>query len=318
MLTTCSYSPLTTNLNSIVCSLTNHSVIHVSGQDASTYLQGQLTCDVHKIAIGENTLTAHCDAKGKVWSIFRLIRLAKEQFYLLLRTALLPSALAQLKKYAVFSKVEFNTLDCRLIGIAGEQSSSLVSNLLTTVPNIKQPLVQENNIVSVYIPSAQPRIICILPPTQASTLSIECDTEIWDLLDIQDGVPVLSDVSQEQFIPQAINLQFLERAVSFQKGCYIGQETIARAKYRGANKRALYTLVGKTTQLPQIGSEVEMKLESDWRRTGNILAAVKYGDTLWLQVILNNTLEQNLCFRLNETSQQLLCIYPLPYNYEEV
>ena len=84
--------------------------------------------------------------------------------------------------------------------------------------------------------------------------------------DIQAGLPSLSAETQNEFIPQALNLQAIEQAISFTKGCYIGQETVARAKYRGANKRAMYVLSGETTVTPKIGSEIEMQLETAWRK----------------------------------------------------
>ena len=73
---------------------------------------------------------------------------------------------------------------------------------------------------------------------------------------------------KNEFIPQALNLQAIEQAISFTKGCYIGQETVARAKYRGANKRGMYVLSGETL-LHEIGSEIEMQLETAWRKTGS-------------------------------------------------
>ena len=93
-------------VDDIICPLTHYSLIQIEGTEAEKYLQGQLTCDVTKLAAGESTLTAHCDPKGKMSSLFRLIRQDEQTFYMLLKSALLPSALDQLKKYAVFSKVQ--------------------------------------------------------------------------------------------------------------------------------------------------------------------------------------------------------------------
>ena len=72
--------------------------------------------------------------------------------------------------------------------------------------------------------------------------------KIWEVADIQAGLPNLSPQTQNEFIPQALNLQAVEQAISFTKGCYIGQETVARAKYRGANKRAMFILKRKLSR----------------------------------------------------------------------
>ena len=121
---------------------------------------------------------------------------------------------------------------------------------------------------------------------------------------------------QHEFIPQALNLQCLEQAISFHKGCYIGQETVARAKYRGANKRAMYALKAQTDGTAEIGSELEMQLESGWRKTGVILNAVNVNGELWLQAVMNNQLEDSVKFRLPENGTALE-IFPLPYSLED-
>ena len=123
----------------------------------------------------------------------------------------------------------------------------------------------------------------------------------------------MSAETQNEFIPQALNLQAIEQAISFTKGCYIGQETVARAKYRGANKRAMYVLSGETTVIPKIGSEIEMQLETAWRKTGTIVSAVNFDGVLWLQVVMNNDLEEGTHFRLPEDGS-VLKIEPLPYS----
>ena len=139
------------------------------------------------------------------------------------------------------------------------------------------------------------------------------DEKQWLCADIQAGLPSLSVETQNEFIPQALNLQAIEQAISFTKGCYIGQETVARAKYRGANKRAMYVLSGETTVTPKIGSEIEMQLETAWRKTGTIVSAVNFDGVLWLQVVMNNDLEEGTHFRLPE-DETVLKIEPLPYS----
>ncbi|SMB85005.1 hypothetical protein SAMN05660772_02404 [Pasteurella testudinis DSM 23072] len=316
----CQYPLLTESRANIVCALEHYQLIEVDGEDSEKFLQGQLTTDVSKLAVGDSTLTAHCDPKGKVWSVFRLLRLSQTQFYLIIRSALLPAAFEQLKKYAVFSKVSFTPLNRTLIGFAGKQAAQTLGTLSDTVcggqlPNAETPLSRNNGNLLLYIAHAQPRWLLISESAVAITPTESASA--WDLLDIQDGIPLLTAENQNQFIPQAINLQLLEQTVSFHKGCYIGQETIARAKYRGANKRALFTLVGQPDTVPAIGQGVELLLETNWRKTGSILNAVQHDGVLWLQVVLANDSEAGQRFRLSEDSPQPLCLYPLPYTLEE-
>lgn len=264
--------------------LTQYTLIVIEGEDAETYLQGQLTTDVTALAAGDSTLTAHCDPKGKISAVFRLIRVAEKRFYAVIRTGLLPLALDQLKKYAVFSKVTFvQENDAKLIGVIGD----------TDLPT----QARFGN-----------RAILINPQ---SAVGFNADFSVWDLADIQQGYPILTDKSQLEFIPQALNLQVIEQAVSFRKGCYIGQETVARAQYRGANKRAMFVFCAATDFIPESGGEIEIRLESGWRKTGTILSAVHADDKLWLQAVLNR-FEGNPQFRLAE-NQVPLELQPLPY-----
>ncbi|WP_424407327.1 YgfZ/GcvT domain-containing protein [Pasteurella sp. PK-2025] len=289
------YTLLTTTQPTLVCNLQQYGLIEIKGEDAEKYLQGQVSCDVNKLDVGQSTLTAHCDPKGKITSLFRLIRTDSQCFYALLKRSILPTALELLKKYAVFSKVSFTQLDWEIIGLAGEAT--------------RQAFDTVGAQIRVDIECQQARTLLIHP----TSLNITPNTthQAWDLLDIQDGIPMLSPETQGEFIPQALNLQSIEQAISFQKGCYIGQEIVARAKYRGANKRAMFTLVGETLDIPATGTEVEMQLENNWRKTGKILNAINIEGVLWLQVVMNNQLEENASFRLTENSP--LTLFPLPY-----
>ena len=290
------YSLLTAQQDDIICPLTHYSLIQIEGTEAEKYLQGQLTCDVTKLAPGESTLTAHCDPKGKMSALFRLIRQDEQTFYMLLKSALLPSALDQLKKYAVFSKVTFTLLDWQILGAAGTKAIEKCGQFSAQI--------------RIDVKAQQPRVILLNPTRLALEPTVEA--EAWDLLDIQDGVPGLAAATQLEFIPQALNLQSIEQAISFQKGCYIGQETVARAKYRGANKRALFIFAAQTQSLPDIGSALEMALGDNWRVTGTITSAVNFHGVLWLQTVLNTPLEEGQAFRL-PNCQTLLDMQPLPY-----
>ncbi|VGM96008.1 tRNA-modifying protein ygfZ [uncultured Avibacterium sp.] len=276
-----------------IINLSQYRVISVQGVDAEKFLQGQLTCDVNGLADGQSTLTAHCDPKGKMSSVFRLLRENAEQFYLIIRHALLPSALDNLKKYAVFSKVTFEAQDWQVIGLLDKQKCGAISADFCLE-------IGQSACAMLLNKAAQP---------------IDFTGEIarWEQAIIQAGYPILSPESQNEFIPQALNLQCIEQAISFQKGCYIGQETVARAKYRGINKRAMFLFNAQTNTPVQLGSEIEMQLENGWRKTGFILSAVHFDGILWLQVVMNNQFDAGTAFRLSGTETALNLI-ELPYN----
>ncbi|BFU61169.1 MULTISPECIES: YgfZ/GcvT domain-containing protein [Rodentibacter] len=270
--------------------LNDYQLIEAYGEEAEKYLQGQLTTDVVTLSEGAATLTAHCDPKGKMSAIFRLLKVNGERFFLLVKKDLLPIALNNLKKYAVFSKVSFDLRDWQIVGVIGEKCGKIQ-------PHFSLEIDEQRAILLSEIP---------LP------ITFNGDEKQWELADIQAGIPNLNAKIQNEFIPQALNLQAIEQAVSFTKGCYIGQETVARAKYRGVNKRAMFILKGNSQSLPEIATEIEMQLENGWRKTGTIISAVNISDVLWLQVVMNNDVNVNQPFRLPQDGS-CLEIQPLPY-----
>jgi hypothetical protein len=93
---------------------------------------------------------------------------------------------------------------------------------------------------------------------------------------------------------------------------------VARAKFRGANKRALYWLEGKAGRVPEAAEDVELQLGENWRRTGTVLSAAKLTDgTLWVQVVLNNDLDADSTLRVRDDATSQLVIKPLPYSLAE-
>ncbi len=101
-------------------------------------------------------------------------------------------------------------------------------------------------------------------------------------------------------------------AISFKKGCYTGQEMVARAKYRGANKRALYWLSGQVSHLPAANDSLELQMGERWRRTGTVLAAVQLDDGVtWVQVVMNNDLEPDSVLRVEGGMKEANSLFSL-------
>lgn len=291
----CERNRITQSHPNLCLSLSQYRLIEITGEDAEKYLQGQLTCDVAKLAVGGHTLTAHCDPKGKMSALFRLYRAQANRFCAVIHIDLLPEALTQLKKYAVFSKVTFTESDTPVYGVT---SGEILAKL-------------NKNSTVLLLTHGQKRAL-----VWGESLTSNGDGMLWDLMDIQDGLPVLLKANQFELIPQAANLQAVENAISFTKGCYIGQETVARAKYRGANKRAMFTLAGQfgdAIEPPQAGETVEMRLGENWRATGTVMIGIAYQHTLWIQIILNKDIEPDTLFR---TKNVALRICELPYLLE--
>ncbi|MDM2996128.1 MULTISPECIES: tRNA-modifying protein YgfZ [unclassified Citrobacter] len=295
----------------------------ITGADSEKYMQGQVTADVNQLTEQQHLLVAHCDAKGKMWSNLRLFR-DGDGFAWIERRTLREAQLTELKKYAVFSKVAIAPDDERvLLGIAGFQARAALANIFSELPNSEKQVVSEGASTLLWFEHPAERFLLITDVATAESLTEKLrgeaalnNSQQWLALDIEAGIPVIDSANSGQFIPQATNLQALG-GISFKKGCYSGQEMVARAKFRGANKRALWSLAGKASRVPEAGEDLELQMGENWRRTGTILAAVQLDDgQVLVQVVMNNDMEADSVFRVRDDANTLH-IVPLPYSLEE-
>ncbi|MCC8365589.1 tRNA-modifying protein YgfZ [Xenorhabdus sp. PB61.4] len=308
-------------------SLDDWAIVTAIGADAEKYLQGQVTADIHSLDANQHVLCAHCDAKGKMWSNLRLFHRG-EGFAYIGRRSILDTQLAELKKYAVFSKVTFaKDEESILLGIAGSGSREALAAFFPVLPDTETAVIQHETTTLLHFSLPTERFLLITDNATAAQLTETLveksqaqmnNSPQWLALEIEAGFPVIDETNSAQFIPQATNLQALEGSINFQKGCYTGQEMVARAKYRGANKRAMYWLAGNASSLPVAGDDLEWQLGDTWRRTGTVLASARLvDDSVWIQVVMNNDMGADSVFRVREDEHSSLSIQALPYSLEE-
>lgn len=303
-------------------SLNDWSFITATGIDAEKYLQGQLTADIATLTPQQHIFTAHCDAKGKMWSTLRLFHY-HEGFGYILRSSVAAKQLSELKKYAVFSQITLSQQpNIVLLGIAGQGARDTLNNHFSQLPDQEKPVIHFQHTTLLHFSVPSERFLIITDSATAAELAKHFpqhgDSQQWLAFDIAAGIANIDIENSEQFIPQAVNLQALPASICFQKGCYSGQETVARAKYRGANKRAMFCLAGTANTLPKTGDAIEWKIGDNWRRTGTVLAAVTLAKGfISIQVVMNNDMAKESVFRLLGDEQSQLTIQPLPYSLSE-
>ncbi|MCE9967366.1 tRNA-modifying protein YgfZ, partial [Lelliottia amnigena] len=232
--------------------------------------------------------------------------------------------LTELKKYAVFSKVTIVADDENvLLGVAGFQARAALKTLFSELPDADKPLINDGATSLLWFEYPDERFLLVTDVATAERVTEALRGEAqfnnslqWLALNIEAGLPIIDAANSAQFIPQATNIQALG-GISFKKGCYTGQEMVARAKFRGANKRALWYLAGNASRVPEAGEDLELKMGENWRRTGTVLAAVQLDDgRVLVQVVMNNDMEADSVFRVRDDANTL-SIQPLPYSLEE-
>ncbi|UXI01736.1 tRNA-modifying protein YgfZ [Photobacterium sp. TY1-4] len=296
--------------------LADWGLITLVGDDKKSYLHGQVTCDVVSLAQDQSTLGAHCDAKGKMRTIFRLFH-HRDGYGFFQRRSVMATQLPELKKYAVFSKVDIEQSDAILLGLTGIDAGATIDQVFGGEGEVRA--IEGGTVVKI---DAE-RWLLILSPEHAETVAgqlaanaVLSDSTLWDLYDIRQAIPRVDDATALEFIPQAMNLQALD-AISFTKGCYTGQETVARAKYRGINKRAMYIVSGPAEQCPQAGDALERSVGDNWRKGGTIIAGYQFADGRAIALVgLPNDLDEDSQFRL-AGHEAIWHKLPLPYALDE-
>ncbi|MDH0358737.1 tRNA-modifying protein YgfZ [Aeromonas caviae] len=284
-------------------SLTNLAITRLGGPDRAKYLQGQVTCDVNVLQPGQSTLGGHCDPKGRLWSDFRLLCL-EDSLLMLTKPSVLARQLPELKKFAIFAKVEIGEFQGSLTGLAGQGTDDWMAQHFALTGT---GLVEGGMAVRVEADR------WLLASTSPLSLHLPVGDEgLWWGLEIKAGLPHLEAVHQGEYIPQMLNLQALD-GISFNKGCYMGQETVARAKYRGANNRALFVLSGTAATQVASGDSLEIQLGDNWRRSGLVLNVWQQQGQVWLTAVLPKDTEADARFRLKLEEGSSLGLQPLPY-----
>ncbi len=220
---------LPANDQATIAPLSHLGVLSISGKDAATFLQGQTTCDIKALVDSEPKLGAYCNAKGRTISTFIIIKL-QETYQLILTVDLLGTVRKKLQMYVLRADVQLTDLSEQLC-IIGVHNTELAAQ-----ENLYQYPQLANSYLFITEPE-QAQQYCTELQTKHSALLVDANT--WLNLDIQAGIPWLYADTSEKFVPQMLNLDKLE-AISFTKGCYTGQEIVARTHYLGQNKRAMY------------------------------------------------------------------------------
>lgn len=287
----------------------------ISGPDNRKYLQGQTTCDIDQLNDDNFLHGAHCDAKGKMWSQFYLLSNAEQLISIAFRDELNASG-AQWKKFGVFSNVSFNADQHQfaIFGLGGENVAALVAQLGFALPQ-RGELSRHNG--ALLLALATGHFMLLVPVAEAAVFMQQelpfAAADVWLAQHIQHGFSYLQQGLIGNLVPQMLNLQALD-AISFTKGCYIGQETVARLKYRGGNKRAAYILTANTNDVPTAGTDIELQLGENWRRSGQVVNAANIHNQLWLIAVLPNDITPADTLRLSSDSAAILRIVPLPYS----
>lgn len=251
----------------ILADLSHLGLLELAGEDSSTFLQGQVTNDVRLLDGAHSQYAGYCTAKGRLLATLLLWKHG-DSHYAQLDDNIAAPVMKRLKMYILRSKVSIADAGDALVrlGVAGNGCEEVLAEIFPAIPQQPHLIVADENTVLMRIPGIAPRFEIIAKPENAPLLweRLERHCKIagapcWEWLDIHAGIPSVTLATQEEFIPQSLNIDLLD-GISFQKGCYTGQEIVARTHHLGKVKRR--------TQLAHIAADLPPQAGDDVFGTG--------------------------------------------------
>ncbi|WP_198264687.1 YgfZ/GcvT domain-containing protein [sulfur-oxidizing endosymbiont of Gigantopelta aegis] len=299
-------------------------LIEVSGDDKKTYLQGQLTNDINAISSTLSHLSGLCTPKGRLRALFTIFAQGNK-LYLQLPYPLLEETLKRLKMFVMMSKVELTNVSDSLIkiGVFGQQAINQLKASNLSIPGEPNMVTETDGIQLIRLAGETPRFECIGCVEKITALwqalqpkAQLINTSHWRIMDIEAGIPNVFASSKEAFIPQMLNLQILN-GINFKKGCYTGQEVVARMQYLGKLKRKMYRAHCDAEQNVLPGDLLYSEKSKSGQGAGHIVDAQlsPKGGLDLLAVITSDAVDNNDIF-LDEAMQLPLTIVDLPYSLE--
>jgi folate-binding protein YgfZ len=308
-----------------LCALDSHGLLYVGGDDAEEFLQNQLSNDIRQIDQGRSQLSAFSNAKGRMIVLFRVIAI-EGGYLLLMPKQMLPLVQEKLQRFVLMSRVILadisNDFACISLTV-DEDATPPEPNWPTGVNRVWQ----SDTLISIRLPAATGRQRWLLLSTDAAEaialwrrLSDEYSINSaahWRLQNIDAGIPTLYPATSEAFVLQMANLQLID-GVSFRKGCYPGQEVVARMQYLGKLKRRMYRARIDSAQAPEPGAGLAAKEADGADGSGKVVDAVSTaeGDSRLL-FIARIDLAESGNLKLVEQPDVRLELLPLPYPFEK-
>jgi tRNA-modifying protein YgfZ len=227
-----------THLPNGVTPLPHLGIIEVQGEDAATFLQGQLTQDFVLLGASEARLAAYCTAKGRMQASFIGFKRGQDDILLVCSRDILPATLKRLSMFVLRAKAKLRdaTNEFGIYGLAGQCARD-------AAPGLQAPWTRADSgsasVIRLYPADGQPRSLWIAPAGEPAPAGPALSLDDWLWGDVRSGIATVTAPVVEAFVPQMLNYESVG-GVNFKKGCYPGQEVVARSQFRGTLKRRAY------------------------------------------------------------------------------
>ena len=299
-------------MTTVLAPLDYYTLIKVTGSDAQQFLQNQLSNDIKLVTETQSQLSSYSSAKGMMFANFRIFMRGGD-YYLRLATDTAEQVTKRLRMFVLRDDVQLTAAeDLTLLGLAGPDSLSALELAQLTAPTEIDAVTESNGTQVIRCLSAEGEDRLELITNNAQTLGEHsADSEAYLTKQLRSGEAFISQATYEQFVAQNLNLELIN-GVNFKKGCYPGQEYIARTQYRGQVRSRTY-LISANADMPA-GSHLITPGKEDEDNIGTILNSATEGEqTIALAVLRNKSVEKQ-AFALQGQPDVALQNIDLPYS----
>jgi hypothetical protein len=292
-----------------IAALPHLGVIRVEGDDAARFLQGQLTQDFALLGESEARLAAFCSAKGRMQASFIGFRQSPTEILLVCSRDLLPATLKRLSLFVMRAKARLTdaTSDFQLAGLAGIALQSIAEEDRGT---LGKTIFHDGSLVWLHPAGTQTRALWIAPAGHPLPPGPTLETALWQWGEVRSGVATVSAAIVDAFVPQMLNYESVG-GVNFKKGCYPGQEVVARSQFRGTLKRRAYLV--QCAAPMAAGQDIFRGQDADQPCGMVAQAAVGPGGTHEAIVSLQVSAAEGGDLHLGAATGPALALLPLPY-----
>ena len=308
--------------HAVICDLAPLCVLRVAGPDAAVFLQGQLTNDVARLDAGSSQLTAWCSAKGRMLANFLLRRVDDSTFELIFSATQQESVRKRLQMFVLRSKLTIEDASAAAVrlGVGGLAAATVLGDALGAIPAPHRWSPAGAGAAMTALPRG--RFMASVAPQHAealwrqlAALARPAGYPAWEWLTIRAGVPIITAATSDQFVPQTANLDALG-GVNFQKGCYTGQEIVARTQYLGRLKERL-TLAHVDGASPAPADRLYSAVFGEQACGTVVNVAPAPGGGHDLLAVVQNAARDSGEVRLAAPDGRRLALLPLPYPLPE-
>ena len=292
-----------------IAPLSHLGVIRVEGEDAAKFLHGQLTQDFALLGMDQARLAAFLSAKGRMQASFIGFKRSATEVLLVCSRDLLAPTLKRLSMFVLRAKAKLSdaTADYALYGVAGDTINSVAGS---AQPAWTKADFGSATVVHLYPADGQPRALWVAPVSDVPPAGPTLDPALWLWSEVRSGVATLTTPVVEAFVPQMLNYESVG-GVNFKKGCYPGQEVVARSQFRGTLKRRAY--VAHADADVAVGAEVfsTADLEQPCGSVVQVAPAPGGGFDAIVSLQISAALEASL--QVGAADGVALTLLPLPY-----